>query len=112
MTAMSAPPGIPRGYPSARISPSLAARKAAQLGAAIRRVRRLQGLTQAELAERAGIGRCAMVRIERGQQMPRLTTMIAVLGAMGLQARIEPLTFGTSDSEEIRRLLTKSDLST
>ncbi|MEQ8833096.1 MAG: helix-turn-helix transcriptional regulator [Miltoncostaeaceae bacterium] len=57
---------------------------AAGLGAALRHQRELAGLTQAQLAEAAGIQRTYLVRLENGEmtaQAERLVTLLRLLGA-------------------------------
>lgn len=44
--------------------------------------RRLQGLTQAQVAERAGVSRGAVVRVEAGQPGATMDTFLRVLGAL------------------------------
>lgn len=63
-----------------------AMRTAADVGAAIRAARRAQGLTQAQLAERAGVGRQWLVALEKGHDRAELGKAIAVLAALGLRA--------------------------
>ena len=45
----------------------------------------LRGLTQAQLAERSGVSRETLNLIETGRQSPRLVTMQAIAGALGLE---------------------------
>ncbi len=54
------------------------------LGAAVRQARRRRGMSQAELAERAGVSREWLVRLEQGH--PRLETQLVLdtLAAVGL----------------------------
>ena len=61
-------------------------RTAADVGAAIRAARRADGLTQAQLAERAGVGRQWLVALERGHDRAELGKVVAVLAALGLRA--------------------------
>lgn len=61
-----------------------AARKPADLGAAIRARRRALGLTQAVLAERAGVSRQWLVAVEQGHGRAELGKVTAVLEAAGL----------------------------
>ena len=53
------------------------------LGSRIRRFREAAGLTQEALAAAAGIGRVALVRVEKGEQSPRFETLSAVAQALG-----------------------------
>ena len=56
---------------------------AATLGAAIRHYRRRSGMTQAELADRVGLDRTYLTRLERGadtEQMRRIMLLLRELG--------------------------------
>jgi len=48
----------------------------------IQALRAGRGLTQAELAKRAGIGRVTLVRIEAGQQDATVSTLAAIARAL------------------------------
>lgn len=48
----------------------------------IRRLRKRAGLTQAELARRAGVSQSLIARIERGTVDPRLSTLMRILRAL------------------------------
>ena len=54
------------------------------LGARIKRLRKEQRLSQAELAQRAGISRVSLARIETGIHSPRLKTLNALADALHL----------------------------
>jgi DNA-binding XRE family transcriptional regulator len=53
------------------------------LGKRVRTIREAAGMTQAELAAAAGIGRVTEVRIENGDQSPRYDTLVAIARALG-----------------------------
>lgn len=53
----------------------------AELGRRIERLRLARNLSQEALAERAGIGRATMQRIERGEPV-KTTVLVKVLGAL------------------------------
>lgn len=56
------------------------------LGAQLRAARRARGLTQAELAERAGVSRNFVVQVERGQRRgAELDRVLALVRALGLE---------------------------
>jgi transcriptional regulator with XRE-family HTH domain len=68
-------------------------------GEAIRAERRRQGLTQAQLAERAGLHHNYISLVERGNTAPALDTVLALAEALGCkvsrlvaaaEARLEP----------------------
>lgn len=52
-------------------------------GNRLRTARREAGLTQEQLAERAGIDRAAVSEIERGQRDARLSTLLRIESAIG-----------------------------
>lgn len=65
-------------------SPTYRVYNATSLGHAVRELREQAGLTQAELAELAGIPRLSVVKLENGQmteQVRRLVGLLKVLGA-------------------------------
>jgi transcriptional regulator with XRE-family HTH domain len=55
-----------------------------RFGAALARVRREKGLTQAELATRVGVARSSVVQLERGKQRVQLHTLVDLAGALGV----------------------------
>lgn len=52
------------------------------IGERIRQWRKAAGLSQAALAEAAGIGRVTLVRIEKGEQAAKFKTLTAIVQAM------------------------------
>jgi transcriptional regulator with XRE-family HTH domain len=56
----------------------------------VNQARRAAGLTQRELAQRAGVPQAAVARIERGQQVPRADTLARLLDACGFELRLAP----------------------
>lgn len=75
---------------------------------AIRFGRLRAGLTQQELARRAGISQPSLARIESGRVVPRLDTAARVLRECGM--RLEPMPLGGQgvDRSTIRRMLALS----
>jgi HTH-type transcriptional regulator/antitoxin HipB len=61
----------------------------AELGEAIRRVRRERGLTQAELADRLGVGRMTISRLESGDSVS-VETALRALAECGYAMAIAP----------------------
>lgn len=55
-------------------------------GAAIRRLRERRTITQAELAERVGLGRTSMTNLERGRQNPPMSLLPDLARALGVTA--------------------------
>lgn len=56
----------------------------ADFGAAVRRLRERRTITQAELAERVGLGRTSMTNLERGRQNPPLSLLPDLARALGV----------------------------
>lgn len=53
-----------------------------QFGPAVRTLRRMAGMSQAALSQRAGIDRGTLIRIERGDAAPRMDTVEAIARAL------------------------------
>jgi transcriptional regulator with XRE-family HTH domain len=80
-----------------------------RFGQNLRRCRQLAGLSQEELGERAELHRTEVGRLERGDRIPRIDTLLRLAGAMAIrpeelvegihwapvQARHGAFTFGT-----------------
>jgi HTH-type transcriptional regulator/antitoxin HipB len=66
------------------------ARDPKQIGNALRRARRRQGLTQKALGEKAGLRQETISLIENGNPSARIQTLLAVLGALDLEFQIAP----------------------
>lgn len=56
------------------------------IGLVIKRVRKEQGLTQKELAERAELNRTTINKIERLQRCPTVDTLIGIGRGLGVPA--------------------------
>lgn len=56
----------------------------------VRDIRSQQSLTQAELAELAGVSLRALITIESGTGNPRLSTLSQICTALGHQLTIQP----------------------
>lgn len=67
---------------------AVAGRGRQAIGKRIRRLRQEAGLTQEELAAKAGIGRVTLSRIETGEQSPRYETLVALATAMRHEAAV------------------------
>ncbi|MEV6411188.1 helix-turn-helix domain-containing protein [Kribbella sp. NPDC051718] len=70
------------------------------LGAAVREARSHQGLTQAELARRAGVSRDWLVRLEQGHPRLEVQLVLDVLAAAGLALATGPQPPETADQTE------------
>ena len=66
---------------------AIAMRGRLTLGKRIRQFRESAGLTQEELARAANIGRVTLIRLEKGEQSPRLKTLNAIAGALRIRVR-------------------------
>ena len=73
---------------STRPIPARTRRAAAELGEHLRTWRKLQGLTAELVADRAGIGRMTLSRLERGEGTVRLDVLLNVAGALGQLDRL------------------------
>ncbi|MFE3452084.1 helix-turn-helix domain-containing protein [Nonomuraea sp. NPDC059194] len=74
-------PGAGSAYEAARIR--------FQLGEAVRRRREELGLTQAELAERAGLKQPAVARLEAGGTMPTIPMLERVAEALEMRLSVQ-----------------------
>jgi len=66
------------------------ARTTAGLGREIYKLRRHQGITQAELARRAGVSRDWLIRLEQGHDRLEVGKVFAVLDTLGVEAVLSP----------------------
>ncbi len=65
------------------------ARNATQIGAIIRRARRQTRLTQGALGAKTGLRQATISELERGEGDVRLSTLLDVLAALGLELVID-----------------------
>ena len=77
-------------------------------GEIIRTARLRSGLSQAELARRAGTSQAAISRIESGREQPTLERLEQILTGLGWKPVIELEPVAVHD-EESRRLLADAD---
>ena len=71
----------------------------------LRYARRLAGLTQRQLAERAGVPQATVGRIEAGLITPRVDTLDKLLRATGQELSAAPRPGAGVDRGQIRQLL-------
>lgn len=91
--------------------PARAARTPAQLGAAIRGARQQAGLTQAELAERAGVSRRWLLMLENGKAPgAELAKVMRTLEVLGLGMTVGATPEMPAEETELVRLLDEDDL--
>jgi len=76
------------------------ARTPQQLGALIRRYRNLRGITQSDLAAKAGVRQATISEIEGGHDAVRYRTIADVLAALDLELVVQPRSKGSHDSLE------------
>ena len=72
------------------------------IGENTRMYRERAGLTQADLAERVGVGTAFISRVERGQKRMRLETLMAVADALNVS--VDLLLYQNNTSAQIRTL--------
>lgn len=75
-----------------------------RVGNALRIARRDAGLTQAELAQQARIGRQKLIQVEQGTPGVAIATYAAVADTLGLQLVLEPIEVPIADYPELRQL--------
>ncbi len=68
------------------------ARSPGQVGALIQKFRKLRGMSQTELAERAGMRQELISRIEGGQTGTKISSICSLLAALDLEMTIGPRT--------------------
>lgn len=68
-------------------------------------IRRRSGLSQAELARRAGVPRSVINAYVRGQRQPRVDTVARIAAAAGLELRLVPRTAPVDAERASRRLV-------
>lgn len=61
----------------------------ASLGAALRHYRRQAGLSQAELAERAGLNRTYLSALEQGRETEQVKRILRLLKQLGVRMTLE-----------------------
>ena len=66
---------------------------------AVRTARKQQGLTQAQLAQRAGVGRDWLIRLEKGNPRLELSKVFDTFAALGLALTVVEVTAPTPDSD-------------
>lgn len=57
-------------------------RSSSQLGNAIRRIRKLQNISQTQLAQKSGLTQATISRLEKGTQKTEAGTLILILSAL------------------------------
>jgi transcriptional regulator with XRE-family HTH domain len=78
---------------------------AAKIGAALRRIRASQGLTLADVADRAHVSQAMLSRVETGAVSPSLETLAALAAALGadLSSVVRGLDSKPSDAQLVRK---------
>lgn len=76
------------------------ARTAKQVAAAVRRERRQQSLTQAQLGKKIGLRQATISRLEAGEDATLLETLLNTLMALNLELVIRPRTKASSNDIE------------
>jgi transcriptional regulator with XRE-family HTH domain len=77
-------------------------------GRAVRRLRRERGMTQAELADRLGLGRTSVTNLEKGQQNPPLSLLPELAAALGVDPlHLLALAVGVGEVPDLSNLAAK-----
>lgn len=79
-------------------------RLARQLGATLRAQRKQQGLTQVELALRAGIGRQKLIEVEQGKPGVALAAYMATMDALDLMPAVKPAEVRIAEYPQLTQL--------
>src|SRR5262245_5893521 len=84
--------------------PTDAASVGRHIGETVRRVRGSMGLTLGEVSKRSGVSRAMLSRLETGDVMPRLETLVALTGALGvgLASLFQELGTGTAGAQHVK----------
>ena len=75
-----------------------------QFGAILRAERKRLGLTQAEVARRAGIGRQKLIQVEQGKPGVALAAYAATMDALGLTPEFKPAQVRIDEYPQLKRL--------
>lgn len=75
---------VPASRPATRFTATDAASVGRHIGETVRRVRGSMGLTLGEVSKRSGVSRAMLSRLETGDVMPSLETLVALTGALGV----------------------------
>ena len=75
-----------------------------QLGAILRAQRKQQGLTQIEVAHRAGIGRQKLIQVEQGKPGVALAAYAATMDALDLVPTVKPAEIRSAEYPQLMRL--------
>lgn len=75
-----------------------------ELGDTLRAERKRRGLTQAELARRAGIGRQKLIQVEQGKPGVALMAYAATMDALDLMPAVKPTEVRIEEYPQLERL--------
>lgn len=91
--------------PAVRGQPADAAAVGRHIGSTVRRLRGTLGLTLGEVAARSGISSAMLSRLETGDVMPSLETLVALTDALGvgLSSIFEELGAAAGSAQHVRR---------
>ena len=74
-------------------------------GSAVKRARKDQGLSQVELAQRAGVGRPWLSELETGKRTAELGRALLVLSALDLAVTFAPVLDGDGSTVDLGLIL-------
>jgi transcriptional regulator with XRE-family HTH domain len=105
MARSRAPAGGKRASAPSRGGPTDAATVGRHIGATVRRLRGSMGLTLGEVTKRSGISRAMLSRLETGDVMPSLETLVALTDALGvgISSLFQEIGTGTATAQHVHR---------
>ncbi|MBN22244.1 MAG: hypothetical protein CL678_13265 [Bdellovibrionaceae bacterium] len=82
-----------------KISP-VVVRSYHHLGGTIRRIRKLKGISQGQLAKKAGLTQATISNLERAKSSAEIETLILIFAALSLDMVIAPRPKSKSDNQK------------
>ena len=85
-------------------SQSARIRSAEQLGAYVRRLRKLRELSQIQLAQKAGLTQATISKVERGNHKSEIETLFLIFSALQMDFVILPRPDGSNKNSQLQGL--------
>ena len=63
--------------------------KMEEIGQTIRKVRKVSGMTQLELAQLAGVGKASVFDVEKGKETVQLKTIMLIFNALNITLTVQ-----------------------
>lgn len=89
--------GIETTQPTRKPSKDVASETAERIGQRIRKLRREEGISQSELANRLNVSRQVISRLENGKHNPSFEKIKRVLNALGYKPNLQIVAIGRDD---------------